>query len=308
MSGRLRLFLARHVDAVTMERLVEPILADIRIETAKADSRGRRWRSRWVRCAGTIALIKALGLHGWLELWSIGEWPREDRQAVARTLVYSAAVTAAAVPLLILPFLVRFPASRTSELAPYLVPQALPVALPVGLFIGLVYGFRSRIMSLRPRTALMLAAVLCSVASLVALSWVVPVSNHAFRVAALNDPFIPKGLPELTLGELRSRIGDNRLAAMSYHSRWALAATPIVLTAWAFLLIGRIPTRGRWPLGIVAIASCVAYWLLIDVGRVAVIYGKLPATAGAWLPNAAFLTAIALLSRRTAHGQSRITP
>ena len=94
----------------------------------------------------------------------------------------------------------------------------------------------------------MLAAILCSIASFVALTWVVPVSNQAFRVAALSDSFIPKGLAELTLGELRSRIEVNRRlgrdvspTAMTYHSRWALAAAPIVLTAWAFLLIGRLP-------------------------------------------------------------------
>jgi hypothetical protein len=84
----------------------------------------------------------------------------------------------------------------------------------VGLFIGLIYGFRARVMARRPRTVLIIAAVLCSMASLVALAWVVAVSNQAFRVAARNDPFIPKGLAESTLGELRSVIDVNRRAAI----------------------------------------------------------------------------------------------
>ena len=75
--------------------------------------------------------------------------------------------------------------------------------------------------------------------------------------------------------------------AMTYHSRGALAAAPIVLTAWAFLLIGRLPPRGRWLLGIVAVASCVAYFALMDSGRVAVFDQTLPPMAGAWLPNLA---------------------
>jgi hypothetical protein len=46
MIGRFRQFLSRHVDAATMERLVEPILTDIRIEAAKAEVQGHRWTSR----------------------------------------------------------------------------------------------------------------------------------------------------------------------------------------------------------------------------------------------------------------------
>ena len=245
-------------------------------------------------------------LHAWSHFWSIQEWSREDRRALARTLAYSAIVTAAGIPLLTLPFLLRFPANRTQELAPYLVPQALPIALPVGLFIGLIYGFRTLIVSLRPRTAVVIAAILCSIASFVALAWVVPASNHAFRRAALNDPAIPKGLPELTLGELQRRIDRNRqfgrdvsLMAQTYHSRWALAAAPIVLTAWAFLLVGRLPTRGRFLLGIVAVASCVAYYFMMSSGRAAVLNETLPPIVGAWLPNIVFGAVIVLLSRPT---------
>jgi lipopolysaccharide export LptBFGC system permease protein LptF len=196
-------------------------------------------------------------------------------------------------------------AARAQELALYLVPQALPIALPLGLFIGLIYGFRARVMSLRPRMALMIAAILCSIASFAALAWIVPVSNQAFRVAASSDPFIPKGLPELTLGELRSRIADNQHAASTYHSRWALSATPIVLTAWAFLLIGRLPGGRRWLPGIVAIASCVAYALLMDTGRAAVNSGTLPPIAGAWLPNGAFVGALILLAGHTPRDEYR---
>jgi hypothetical protein len=300
MTGRLQRLLSRHCSTAIMERLVDPVLADIHVEASAAAARGHRWTSRRIRAAGAIALINALVVYGWTEFWRIQNWPTDDRRALFRTLGYAAVVTTAAIPLLMLPFLVRF-SDRTQELAPYLVPQALPIALPVGLFVGLIYGFRTRVMSLRPRTALIIAAVLCSMASLVALAWVVPVSNQAFRVAARNDPFIPKGLAELTLGELRSVIDVNRRAAMTYHSRWALSAAPIVLTAWAFLVVGRLPTRGRWLLGIVATASCVGYFLLMDAGRVAVGYERLPPIAGAWLPNAAIVAALILLARRTSN-------
>jgi hypothetical protein len=304
MTRRLQRFLSRHCSAAMMERLVEPILTDVRVEAAKAD----RWTSLWIHAAGVAALVKALALHGSIQFMSIREWSADDRLVLARTVGYAAGVIAAAIPLLMLPALLRFPAARARELAPYLVPQALPIALPLGLFIGLIYGFRARLTSLRPRIALIIAAILCSIASFAALAWIVPISNQAFRVAALSDPFIPKGLPELTLGELRSRIDDNRRAATTYHSRWALSATPIVLTAWAFLLIGRLPRDGRWLPGIVAIATCVAYALLMDTGRRARGFETLPPIAGAWLPNAVFVTAIVLMSRRTSNDERRTAP
>ena len=77
-----------------------------------------------------------------------------------------------------------------------------------------------------------------------------------------------------------------------------------MLTAWAFLLIGRLPARGRWLVGIVAIASCVAYSSLMSAGRVAVLRESLPPAAGAWLPNAAFVAALILLSRRTPNART----
>jgi lipopolysaccharide export LptBFGC system permease protein LptF len=107
------------------------------------------------------------------------------------------------------------------------------------------------------------------------------------RGVDLRDSRIPKGPNELTLGELRSRIDVDARMAMTYHTRLALAASPVVLSAWAFLLIGRLPARGRWLLGIVAIASCVAYWSLVSAGRMAVMRETLPPVAGAWLANAA---------------------
>jgi hypothetical protein len=187
-ASPLRRFLVRRCSTTTMERLVDPILSDIQIEAAAAAAREQLWAGRWIWMAGTLALLKALVLHIWTHFWRIQHWPADDRRAVARTLAYSAAVTAAAIPLLMLPVFTRFPATRWTELAGYLIPQALPIAVPVGLFIGLIYGFRAQMVSVRPRAALVIAAIACSVSSLAVLAWLVPVSNQAFRVRSPGTP------------------------------------------------------------------------------------------------------------------------
>jgi uncharacterized membrane protein len=95
-----------------MERLVDPILTDIHIEAEAAAARGQQWASRGVRAAGTGALVKALTFYVWTRFWSIQEWSREDRRALARTLANAAALTAAAIPLMMLPAVIQLPANR----------------------------------------------------------------------------------------------------------------------------------------------------------------------------------------------------
>ena len=301
--GQFRRFLLRHCSSVTMARLVDPILTDIDIEAAAAAAIGRRWASRRIRIAGSIALLQGLAFYGWTRFWSIQEWSREDRGALARTLAYAAALSAAATPLLMLPVIIQLPANRWL----YLIPEVLPIALPFCLFLGLIYGFRARMVSMWPQAAGLIAAILLSIVSFATLTWVVPASSHASRAAALRDLGIQRGLP---VEEVRGLIERNRQfdrdimqRPFNYHTRWALAAAPIVLSMWAFLVVARLP-NSRWVLGIVAAATCVAYVQLMFSGRVAVIrYGQ-PPIAGAWLANAAFVAALVLLARRTSNART----
>ena len=92
-TGRLRRFLSRHCSTATMERLVDPILTDIRVEAAKAG----RWTNLWIHLAGVAALFKALATYGWSQFWMFREWPDDDRRVLVRTLAYSVAATAAAI-------------------------------------------------------------------------------------------------------------------------------------------------------------------------------------------------------------------
>ena len=129
--------LASHVRPATMERLVDPILTDVRLECQVARSSGRVWASRWRLVTGVLALIKALAVYACVPR----QWPADDRRAVARTIGYAAATTAAAMVMFMVP-----PLSQWSDrifaapfiLAFYLMPQAFPVALPIGLLFGVL--------------------------------------------------------------------------------------------------------------------------------------------------------------------------
>ena len=295
-----------------MERLVDPILTDIYVEAEAAAAQGQQWARRRIRAAGAAALIKALVLYGWSHFWSFQEWPADDRRVLARTLTYAAAATAVAIPLLVIPNLLHLPASQAApELTAYLVPQASPYSMAVGLFVGLLYGFRGRVVSLRPRAAVMLVGVLFSIASVVELAWIVPTANQAYRVAVWGNPSVGKGAPEMTLGELRTKLAANNASrpdmighAAQYHLRWALAAAPMVLMSWAFLVVAHLPNR-RWVVGIVAIASCVAYYDLMWTGYSTVLRRMLSPIAGAWLPNSTFVVAsLILLLRRTPNART----
>src|SRR5206468_3086669 len=60
---RLRALAARIFGQHTMDRLIDPIVADLQTEYADATRRGRVWRSRWIRLAGCVAFLKAASLY-----------------------------------------------------------------------------------------------------------------------------------------------------------------------------------------------------------------------------------------------------
>jgi hypothetical protein len=306
-----------------MERLVDPILTDVRLECQGARRSGHLWASRWRLVTGVLVLIKALAVYACIPR----EWPAADRRALARTIGYAALTTAAAMLMFIVPPLSQWPDrifTAPFMLAFYLMPQAFLVALPIGLLFGVLYGLHDARLSLRSAAAVLIVAAACSAASLAAFAWVVPLSNQAFRVAvmqnlaiarganenqavrvAMQNPPIARGANELTFGELRRRIRSDRewghdstANAMIYHSRWALAAAPSVVVMWALLLLGR-GFRQRWLLALVAFATCAGYAGLMNAGRAAALSGTLPPMAGAWIANLAFMAITIRLAATT---------
>ncbi len=301
----LRAMASRVCSERTMERLVDPVLTDARIESQEAIARGRVWRSRWIRLAGFFALFKAAALYAYER--TMRDWSDDTGQAFRRTVALSAAATVAGVLLILFPPGRRVPAN----LMPYLIPQALPLAIPVGLTIGLFCGLGGRLESFRLKGAVLVLALVCSAGSLAAMVWAVPAASQAYRVSVAEqvrrtnggEITLTKGLAEMTLGELRQRIDSlaqagrarqARLARFAFHLRWALPCSPFALALFALAVMPRRPHRS-WILLASAFGTSLAYYLVLLAGDAAAREGTLPAAAGAWLPNLVFVVAATVL-------------
>ena len=149
--------------------------------------------------------------------------------------------------------------------------------------------------------------------SFATLAWIVPESNQRFRVALTGDRRIARGLNELTLAELHTRIstereagGEARAVGISYHSRWALAAAPAVVSLWALVVIG-FGANHRWLIALAGIATCAGYVAFQALGRIFAFYGFVPPVVGAWLPNVALTLTALLLARHITSPRLRTT-
>jgi hypothetical protein len=292
----------RIFDQRTMERVVDPLVADLQMECTEAIRHGRVWRSRRVFIVWHLIFLKTMVLCAGEEVMrSLRNWAVDDQSAMSRTLGFSVAAITAATAVFVIPplFNERF-ALLGPRLLVYSTPQALPLAVPVGFTLGILLGLRGRIVSRRLRCAVLTVAIVCSIASFTALAWILPAVNVAFQ----RDIFggIPTmGVNELTLGELRQEIESYRRSGLwdtyllvSYHMRWALSCATLVLAIFALSVTRRIVAG--WTVALAAFGACFSYYCLMWVGRAAALQQTLPAFAGAWLPNLAFVVvSIALL-------------
>ena len=62
----------RFCDPATMERVIEPVIADLQCEHADAVQRRQVWRTAWIRVGGCAAFWKTVGLHASLSInWAL---------------------------------------------------------------------------------------------------------------------------------------------------------------------------------------------------------------------------------------------
>lgn len=317
-GDRLRSLAARVCSARTMERLIDPVIADMQYEHADAARRGALWRGFWIRLAGCSAFWKGAAMHA-IERVKGGmqEWLVRDDLAIGRVLGFIAAATTALVVLDNLTYALGGAKALYEKQADtalallFLVPQAFPIAISMGVLFGILYAMRLRIVTTGVRRATLAIAFCCTLASFGTLAWVVPASNQAFRVAVSGIPSqaLSKGLNELTLRELRWELHrlngglmrgsvQARDAAFTYHMRFALSVAPIVsgLLALGLLKVRRLQ-RSRVALGAVAVMTCVCYYVLMYASRAAVFDGW--SVAVVWMPNIVFVVGTLFLVTRT---------
>ena len=301
-GASLHAIAARLCSAETMERLVDPTLADLQAEYENAVSCNQKWKSRRILVQGHIALIRVIAVHGGMLAMGFPWYSTgEDRRALIRTACASALFMIAGTVVAMVPF-VNYLGSRpdSAELAFYLIPHALPLSIPIGLTFGILWGLGRIAASPRSRTLILLLATMASVASFSMLAWVVPTANQAFRVSMIGHP-IPKGPNELTLGELRQRLepgthepmpvarpSDRRDLALNYHARWALSGAPLVLALFAVALTSWRQWGRMMPLLIGGLVI-LAYYVIMFSTRILGLNQSISPFAAAWTPNTAFL-------------------
>ena len=310
-GARLRSVATRFFDPPTMERLIDPAIADLQHEHDDAIRRGLVWRGRWVHTVGCIAVWKVLAASATTaSTRAIGDWACADGCAVWRTIGYSLATIAAVVALLIWPALStyfhRIPANKVAWMVIYLVPQALLVAIPLGLMFGILSGLRGRVATTRVKRSVAALAIVCSIATFVLAAWTMPAANQAFRELTAGHR-LPRGFNEMTLVEL-APTAENVWAvtatatrlAFEFHFRLALAFASLALGPFAIAVTaawrGAYRVRG---LVIVGFLSSIAYYVLLFWAREAgYARDQQPNVAVAWIPNLVFLALTLILFRR----------
>ena len=301
-GDRLRSFARRFCEPQTMERLIDPVIADLQCEHGDAIRRGQIWRGRRALVNGYMAFWKvvAIGMGGAATRTLI----TADAGAVGRIIRFSGIATTVIVGIMMWPPLrsMRHPfAGKMTLLVVYLLPQALSLALPMGLVFGVMCGLRGRVPTRRSQRAITLLMLATCLAALVIDGWIVPVSNQAFRELSFGGRIV-RGVNELTLGELwqsaRERfvipaITNRRV--FEFHFRLAAAFAPLALGLFSLAVATATRRASRIPaIGALAVVSCFAYYTLLYFARFSEIITPMVA---AWGPNLVFL-AVALLLRR----------
>ncbi|HEY9461681.1 MAG TPA: LptF/LptG family permease [Vicinamibacterales bacterium] len=295
---RLHALAARVCSEKTMERLIDPAIADLQAEYAAATDMTGRWLAL---LAGYVAFAK-------VALWCAmsgaartqNNWTQEDHSGLVRILWRSAAAILCLTLLILLPELSRMgemletfgsDASRF-RLMTFLLPMSLPMSLPIGLALGAALGAHGRTPSRRLIGAIMLVAFATAAASLATMAWVIPASNQSYRVEMLRRD-VPKGDRELSFGELKLAMAtaDMRRSQhllFEFHKRLSIATAPVTFAALALVLVIR---RRLWRT--VSIAAVVAgsfgYYVALWLAEAFNKGGVLSPQFSAWMPQIALL-------------------
>jgi hypothetical protein len=293
-----------------MDRLIDPLIADMQCEAEQASRRGQRWSRVWMLLESYLAFWTVLLLHvPVISTRRVLQWAASDHRAIGRALGSAGLTMIILTAGLVAPPLqgVIRHEGQVAWLLLLLVPQSVPLSLPLSLFVGVLYGLRNRPVTLPVRRAILVIGLAGSLASFGTIKWLVPAANQAFRVTIARQHVV-RGLNEMSFASLREQAlvkkRDGRLDQagklfFSYHARWALMGDAVVFALFGLgvtaLRAGRAATAG---IGAIGCVLYVAYFFELGSARSSVFSDEPVALALAWLPNillilasAAFLSA-----------------
>ena len=303
LPGRTLHRLATHLcSATTLERIVEPAIADLQKEYAGASSVAARV---WILLAGYVAIFKVMAMC----VGRVSVESDDERRDLVKMVAWSAAMVVVILVVLMVPPLINHHGVGWYA-ATTVVPQAMALAIPIGIAFGMAFGFSAR-PTMNLAKVMLLGAIAASALSFVILAWGVPAAGDAFRSITLRElrargyegpvTGLRKGYSEMTLPELRSQAahwaadGEPRRArrlVFSLHLRFAFAAATLALVS--VLLVAPVNHRG-WR-GVLAFGACFTYWMLMFAGDWGSRRGYLAPPLGAWLPNLALIATAVLIA------------
>ncbi|HET7697086.1 MAG TPA: LptF/LptG family permease [Vicinamibacterales bacterium] len=309
-AERIRALASRLFAAQTMERVVDPILADLHCEYADALARGRRWRARLHAVRGWFALARAVISLG---LRAVSHAHMGGAQAdAARTCIVTALAAALFTIPLIVPPLLSFPSWQAdpafgARLALILVPQALPLSIPAGLCVAVLWAMRGERVTWRRVGTVLAIGLIFTMVVWVVLEWMMPDANQAFRelIAARvagdgRTLSIPRGLNELGLSRLGRR--TDAAAVRQYHVLWALCCASVPLGLVACGLARHVRRAG--PAAALAVGLAMFYFAVHWAWAVIASGSTLPIAVGAWMPNMTFFLMACVLLARAARSRN----
>ena len=304
-GARLRRFAERTFDRQTLDRVVQPAIADLQHE-----------------CVGGAAFVRARAYVG---VWKtfcvclVGDAVRDrqgwTRSIAARTVLY----------LLLLAGLILLPGigwwrsfadahgrSTAAAAAAFFLPATLVMALPMAFFLAIALRRSDdgpRLVGLIPAT--IAAATACAVVILCGVMFFVPYTNQVYREVVFNalSPSIDnaprvlsKGLPEMNWVELNEHIRyapssrQEALARAHRQLRFAMSASAFVLAMLGLGLTRR--WRSRTATAAAALVVLLVYGTFLFLGH-EIDGGGYPSAYSVWAANLAFaLAGLRLLRSR----------
>ena len=329
---RLRSVASRVCARSTMDRLIDPVIADLQCEYEEANRSGRPWNRRRALVRGYVAFWKVLAVYV-PAIWAartMGQSSPSDHRALGRALIASTATLIVLTALFVALPLQGLDWHVTS--APWLflllLPQSFPQTLPAVVLTGALCASWRRPAGDSISRWIVVAGLTGSLASLGTIVWLIPAANQAFRVSIAGHHIV-EGDGEIPVGSLRAEAlaiknGDepapwfpdnirpraSRVAELllGYHARWALAGAVLVFALLGLgltaLLIGRAATAA---IGTLAWLVYVEY--LFELKRLPVdVFSDERAIIGiVWLPNLLLIVASLVFLRARHTGISLST-